>query len=255
MTSVAPEAPIGFRAAVHRLAAAQKPAKGAPAYSRFVNRRLGRLLAAAAHRLGLRPNQVTAISAVFTFTGIGVLALAPLRPVTGLAVTAALVLGYALDAADGQLARLRGGGSLSGEWLDHMVDALKIATLHSAVLISLYRRFPVGHAWALVPLGFSVVAVVAFFAMLLNEQLRRHHDGRPAAQAAPAAPASTVRSLLVAPTDYGVLCLSFLLLGAPPAFLTLYGLLFAGSAGYLLLAVVKWYREIRELDRAGELRR
>ncbi|RYF39098.1 MAG: CDP-alcohol phosphatidyltransferase family protein, partial [Comamonadaceae bacterium] len=117
-----------IRETLARLASAQKgAAKGAPAYSIWVNRRVGRLLAVIAYRLGLTPNQVTAVSAVFTFTGIALIAFAPVSIWMGIAVWLLLALGYAWDSADGQVARLRGGGSLSGEWLDHFVDAVKIS--------------------------------------------------------------------------------------------------------------------------------
>ena len=54
---------------VRRLASAQKKAaRGAPPYSIYVNRRVGRYLAAWAFRAGLTPNAVTGISAAFTFT-------------------------------------------------------------------------------------------------------------------------------------------------------------------------------------------
>ena len=94
------------------------------------------MFAAAAYQIGLTPNQVTYISATFTFVGLLVLALAPATWPVGLLVTVVLVLGYAFDAADGQLARLRGGGSLLGEWLDHMIDSVKVAALHLAVLVT-----------------------------------------------------------------------------------------------------------------------
>ena len=71
--ALAPRAAGSYRSALDRLADAQKSSKGAPAYSRFVNRRAGRYLAAAAYRLGLTPNAVTAISALFSFAGIAVL--------------------------------------------------------------------------------------------------------------------------------------------------------------------------------------
>ena len=49
---------------------------------------------------------------------------------------------------------------------------------------------------------------------------------------------SVLRSLLVAPTDYGVLCLVFLLLGAPAVFVAGYGVLFlAARRRYLALAL------------------
>lgn len=239
-----PPAREPIRVTVARLAAAQKPALGAPAYSRFINRRMGRVLAAGAFWLRLTPNTVTGISAACTFSAIAVLALVHPSVAVGLAISALLVIGYALDAADGQLARLRGGGSLAGEWLDHMVDATKIATLHLAVLVWLYRWVALpSTGWLLVPLGFSVVAEVAFFATILGDQLRRRSPA-----GAPTYRRSAVRALLAAPTDYGLLCLAFVLLGAPLAFLGVYTVLFAGSAGYLLLAVAKWYHDMRGLD-------
>lgn len=236
-----------YLATVARLKGAQKAAaRGAPAYSRFVNRRIGRYLAAAAYRAGLGPDAVTGISALFTYTGIVLLATVPPSALLGVVVTALLVLGYAWDSADGQVARLRGGGSPAGEWLDHMVDALKVVSLPLAVLIGQYRFDAAPRTWLLVPLGFAVVSAVLFFGMILTEQLRRAAGTVPLAQDAPGRP-SWLRSALVVPTDYGLLCWSFLLLGAPVAFRVVYTLLFAATAGFLLLATVKWYREMRSL--------
>ncbi|UQX89354.1 CDP-alcohol phosphatidyltransferase family protein [Jatrophihabitans telluris] len=239
-----------YRDVVAALAAAQKPAKGAPAYSRFINRKLGRYLAAAGYKAGRTPNQITAISAMFSFTGIAVLALVRPQIWTGVLIAVCLVLGYAFDAADGQLARLRGGGSKAGEWLDHIVDSAKISGLHLAVLISCYRFFGFHRpAWLLVPVAFTLVANVSFFGMLLNDFIRREvgaRRGRPVEQGAP----STLRSALVIPTDYGVLCLAFLLLGWHHAFFGVYAVLGAASAGYLLLASVKWFRDMSALDNA-----
>ena len=144
-----------YRETLRRLGGAQKSRKGGQAYSVFVNRRLGRAAAAAAYHANLTPNHVTIISAIFSAAGIATIAL-----VGGwwAAIAAPLLaIGYALDAADGQLARLRGGGSLSGEWLDHSVDSVKITTLHLAVLIHLYRFTDLDAAWLLVPIGFTVV--------------------------------------------------------------------------------------------------
>lgn len=240
---------MSYRAALDGLRSAQKSSKGAPAYSRFINRRLGRQLAAAAYRLGMTPNAVTAVSAAFSFAAIAGIALFEPTPVLGLLVTLGLVVGYALDAADGQLARLRGGGSSSGEWLDHMIDATKISSLHLAVLISAYRFFDLADAWLLVPIAFTIVAAVSFFGMTLNDQLRRNH-GRtrsvPAAQSS-----SPLRSLLVLPTDYGVLCLVFLTLGWPTLFFAVYATLFACCAIFLVLAARKWFGDMRALDVGG----
>ena len=96
-----------FTAALRELRTAQKTSKGVSLYSRHINRPLGRVLAAAAFRAGLTPNQVTLLSALVSYAALAAVALLP--PSWGLAagVYAGLVLGFALDSADGQLARLR----------------------------------------------------------------------------------------------------------------------------------------------------
>jgi phosphatidylglycerophosphate synthase len=232
---------------VRRLAGAQKPpAVGSPAYSRFVNRRIGRYLAAGAFQLGMTPNQVTAVSAAFSLAGILTIALAEPSWWVGVLVALALALGYAFDSADGQLARLRGGGSPAGEWLDHVVDCLKILSLHTAVLIALWRS-DLGTGWLLLPLAYQLVDSTAFFAMTLNDQLKR---GRVPKVTGPVVPSLT-RSLLVLPTDYGVLCLAFVLFGWQTGFLVGYGLLLAANALYLAAALVKWYRAMAALGRAA----
>jgi len=242
--AAAPAAPAGtgYRDTMRQLAAAQKTAaRGAPAYSRYVNRRLGRLLAALALRTGLGPNAVTAISAVFTFSGIALLMLFPPSGALGIGVALLLVVGYAFDSADGQVARMQGSGSAAGEWLDHMVDAVKTSALPLALAVGLYRFGAVDRWWLLVPLAAAVVSAVLFFSMILTEQLRRQQG-----LVSVAAPGnrSWVRSVLVVPMDYGVLCLSFALYGVVPLFLAVYTVIVAATAGFLLLASVKWFREI-----------
>jgi hypothetical protein len=241
----------GFTGTLRRLAGAQKPpAKGSPAYSRFVNRKIGRVLAAAAYQLGLTPNQVTFISALFSAAAIALVALVDPGVGTGVLVALGLLVGYAFDSADGQLARLRGGGSPAGEWLDHVVDSVKTSALHLAVLIGWYRfadldGLPVvsGDAALLVPLGFTLVAAVFFFVQILTDQLRRAHPAQAPAPAGSGA-ADVVRSLIVAPTDYGLLCLVFVTLGWADVFAVLYGLLFLGTTLFVLAALPKWYREV-----------
>jgi phosphatidylglycerophosphate synthase len=250
-TAERPVRPAGesLRATIGRLSAAQKGAAGAPAYSRFVNRKLGRVFAALAFHAGLTPNAVTGISAVFTATGIALLALVPPSLPMGLAVAGCLVLGYALDAADGQLARLRGGGSPAGEWLDHMVDAAKASSLHLAVLIGFYRFEVVDSGWLLlVPLGYCVVDAVTYFGTMLNEALRTQHGVATRAQRT-GQRVGVGRSLLTLPTDYGLLACVFVLFGAPSLFVPTYTVLFLAAAAFLALASVKWFREMGRLPR------
>ena len=236
-----------YRSTVQQLSTSQKTSKGAPAYSRFVNRKVGRYLAAAAYRAGRTPNQVTAVSAAFSAAAIALVVLVAPSGSLGVAVCALLAVGYAFDSADGQVARLRGGGTPAGEWLDHVVDSAKICALHLAVLVSFYRFGGRSDAELSVPVLWTLVATVSFFVIILNDQIRRAHGTAPPVDAQ----ASVLRSLLVAPTDYGVLLLSFLLFGWHDGFLAVYVLLLAANAAFLALALVKWYREIAALSMAA----
>lgn len=249
MTMTVPRATEGYAETLRRLRSAQKPpAKGSPAYSRFVNRRIGRFLAAGAYQAGLTPNHVTFISAGFSAAALALVALVRPTPLVAVGVTLALLLGYAFDSADGQLARLRGGGSPAGEWLDHVVDAFKTSALHLAVLVGWYRFTDLDRRLLLVPVLFTLVGAVFFFVQILTDQLRRAHPSQ-APPPADSSAAAVLRSLVVLPTDYGVLCLVFLTLAWPAVFATLYGLLGAGTAGFLLLALPKWYREVSRFQR------
>lgn len=237
---------VSFRDSMLRLKSAQKASQGAPMYSLFVNRPLGRVFAACAHQVGLLPNHVTIISAFFTYTAILLIAVMKPGVLAALLVTTGLVIGYALDAADGQLSRLRGGGSLTGEWLDHVIDSGKLATLHLAVLICAYHYLPVPRWWLFVPIVFNVVYVVHFFGMLLTDLLARVHAAQSGNSVA-VSPPSKIMSLLKLPTDYGLLCLSFILLAFPIAFVVVYTVLTLAITGYTTLVMPRWYARLERL--------
>lgn len=232
--------------AMQRLRGAQKGhARGAPAYSVYVNRKIGRRLAALAYVVGLTPNQVTLISALHTFAAIALVVLAPPSWWLGVIIAALFVLGYAWDSADGQLARLQGGGTIAGEWLDHFVDALKIGSMHIAVAIGLFRFVPeLPSALLLIPLAYSVIATTTFFGMILNDLLK---GARGVASTHSRGGGTLGRSMLLVPTDFGVLCLAFVLWGWTPGFLVVYGALAAVNGLFLLAAAAKWFREMRSV--------
>jgi phosphatidylglycerophosphate synthase len=235
------------RAALRALEAAQKPAHGTPAYSRFVNRPVGRQLAARAASLGWSPNAVSVASAACSLLAIVVLCVVGTSSVTGLVVAALLVLGYALDSADGQVARLTGTGSLLGEWLDHMIDCAKVTALHLAVAVHLSRFTELSGVWLLVPALYCLVANVLFFGMVLTDQLRRS-TGR--SKGSSTGSLSVLRSVVILPSDYGALCLVFLALGWPMVFLGLYSLMLVGTALLLAAALLRWWKLLRSLDRS-----
>ncbi len=235
-----------FKVALADLASAQKSKRGVSFYSRFVNRPLGRILAAASYKLGLSPNGVTLVSAIITALGMLTFVSGPPSIPRALGTSVFLVLGFALDSADGQVARLTGRGSVAGEWLDHVVDSAKIVAIHGSVLVSFYLYSPTAPAWLLVPLAFQVVSVVIFF----GGELERHlAQGRAdAAQPARAErPPSTVRALALLPADYGILALSFLTTAWPTVFEALYLVLFVANAAIMALLLNKWFAALKRL--------
>lgn len=233
-----------LRDALGKLAGAQKSTVGVPAYLRFVNRRVGGWLAAAGFGLGLTPNHLTALSAGFSFIAIGALTVADPTPAVAVGIALSLLVGYAFDSADGQLSRVRGGGKPSGEWLDHVVDVAKTASLHAAVVVSLVRFGDLqGNRWLALPLAFGVINITFFFAMMLRDQLGAkplRGAGPPTATGA----GSVLRSFVLLPMDYGTLCVVFFALSAPPVFLTLYGALFVVMVAFTAQSFVKAYRAL-----------
>ena len=244
-----------FSTALHELSTAQKSSKGVSYYSRWINRPAGRVLAAAAHTVGLTPNAVTGLSALVTGCGIALIALLPPSWPQTVGVAALLVAGFALDSADGQLARLRRAGSPAGEWLDHVVDVAKMLTLHLALLIALHRYFHLHTAaWLLLPMAYQVTAVTTFFGGILTEQLKRAAALASGTASSGGGAPSTLRSLLLLPADYGLFCLLFLSYGVGRTFfLAVYGVLLAANVLLMLALLLKWFRELAALGRPSAI--
>lgn len=226
------------RSSYRELARVQKPGANVPWYMREINRRLGRALASVAAQLRLTPNQMTAASALAFLAGVAVLvALEPSMPAAVVSVLL-LQLGFAFDAADGQLARLTGLGSPAGEWLDHVVDAARHLVFHLAVLIGLYRFADVPGAVLLLPLAFAVVVSVRFFAQILAEQLRRG-TGSAEVETSP-----RLGSWIQAPSDTGVVNAVVLLWPWAPVFLPAYGTLALANLVLLAATARRRHREL-----------
>jgi phosphatidylglycerophosphate synthase len=224
-----------FVATYKKLQTAQKGKKGVSIYSRWVNRPLGRVFAAAAATAGIGPNAVTLVSAAVTAGGVAILIAAPRSVITGIAVAALLVLGFALDSADGQVARVTGSSSRAGEWLDHVVDTAKMVAVHGAVLVAMYRA---GGEPLWLPLAYLFVAVTFFGALTLYSLLA------PAGVEVATAPRSQIRAIALVPADYGVLAVSFVLWGASTAFIAVYAVLFIATSAIAAALGVKWFRAL-----------
>ncbi|MHA7245777.1 CDP-alcohol phosphatidyltransferase family protein [Arthrobacter tecti] len=195
----------------------------------------------------MTPNGVTAVSAVCSAAGIALIAVGPFTWQSGMLIALLLVLGYALDSADGQLARLRGGGSLAGEWLDHVVDAVKMASLHLAVLVGWWRSPDVDDPWLILPVAYEMLAVTFFFTIVLTDQMRRLNRGSTQMRLAGEGSSSILYSVAVLPTEYGILALLFVLWGTD-LFLGLYAVLLVLNVLFLCVAMPKWFREVRAMN-------
>jgi len=232
-----------FRGRFDLLREAQKRRTGVPLYTLAVNRPVGRVIAAASPR-GITPNHLTAIGALFTFAGILLLLVWADGSLWGGLVGVALIVGFFFDSADGQLARLRGGGSAAGEWLDHVIDGIRIVLLHVATLAFLLRT-EIVPAWLAFTLCtvFVVAASATFFAGSLFEKLTT------SAPSTTVTNGSRLRSALMLPVDYGVTCWIFLLVAVPPVFVVVYALAALAKVGTTSMLLAKWYRTLRREDR------
>lgn len=229
--------PRSFAAALSALRSAQKPGAGFPAYTRWVNRRLARFAAAAAYRFGLTPNQVTAASAAVSAVAIVLTVTLPPTVPGAIGIAVLFALGYLLDSADGQVARLSGTGSIAGEWLDHVVDAIRTPAVHLAVAAGLLLHGGADRWAAVVAALYCVVSVGQFMSQILAEQLsgrvHRAPRGRGIAQ-----------SLIILPTDTGVLCWAFILWASPRVFAVGYTVLFLANAAHAAISMRRKYQHL-----------
>ncbi|MFC2640602.1 MAG: CDP-alcohol phosphatidyltransferase family protein [Propionibacterium acidifaciens] len=225
------------------LDAAQKPGDGVPAYTRWVNRRGARLVAALAAASGLTPNAVSALS--FLLSALGMVVLLVCRPAAwvGLPVAVLLALGYLFDSADGQISRVTHAASRTGEWIDHVADAFRSPAIHLSLAVTTVLH--TGRPWfALVAVVHAWVTSGQFLSQILAEQFVRA-AGRKQTRG------GTLRSIVLLPTDPGALCWSFLLYGLGAPFRVVYTLLAVIALAHSMLSLTRRYRDLRALDAAA----
>lgn len=246
-TSTTPPTGFGprFRWACASLGAAQKPAQGVPAYTRWVNRRGARIVAATAFGLGWTPNMVTAASAALSVTGMILLVVLTPAWWVGLPIAALLAAGYLFDSADGQLARVSKTSSKTGEWVDHVVDAFRSPAIHLAVAIAMYLHRGETVWLAAMALVYALVTSGQFLSQILAEAFVKS-AGRPQTRG------GNLRSFVLLPTDPGTLCWSFILWGIAPAFAVVYALLALVAVAHSAMSLRRRYRDLMALDAARE---
>lgn len=239
--------PTRFRRARATLDAAQKPGNGVPAYTRWVNRRAARVIASFGAASHMTPNMVTGISFLLSLGGMALMLSQPPHFFQGVGVAVLLALGYIFDSADGQLARLTGRSSKAGEWLDHVVDAVRSPAIHLSVAIATILYQPQLWWLALVALLYGLVTSAQFLSQILAEAFVRA-AGRPQTRG------GNLRSWILLPTDPGTLCWSFLLWGLTPwSSISPFALFYVGLAVialvHALISMRRRYHDLCALDR------
>lgn len=229
---------MGFSQTLAHLNSAQKPGNGVPAYTRWVNRRVARVFAAAAVATGIGPNGVTLISALLSLVGIALMWIFPPSILLGFVVALFLALGYALDSADGQVARVTGASSPAGEWLDHVVDSIRTPLIHASVIASFIihpEGWPSWNWFWTVPLAYMILTAGQFMSQILAEQLRKNHGAKGPATG------GVLRSFINLHTDAGTLCWIFVFWGFGAVFCVVYLVLFAANAATIVLSMRRKY--------------
>ena len=116
--------------------------RGGGLFTMTVSQRLGAYLSVVAYRLGLAPTILTIGNLVIGLAAsIAVMSIVPrdnkLHLVVGLAALVLWHLAYALDCADGQLARVTGRTSPAGKRIDILCDvAIQIALVASVAAVA-----------------------------------------------------------------------------------------------------------------------
>lgn len=268
MSQTLPQTPRAtFGESFNQLKQAQKTRKGVPLYLLYVNRPAGRAVAAALRHSGLTPNHVTLAGAVLTYGSLVWLAFGASANLSSALVGVLLALGYILDSADGQLARLQGASSAFGEWLDHALDNGRITVMHIAAFCFLARTTDYDHILLATACGlFLLSSSCIFFGGALLDQLRKNAKALTVPEAPVPVPASSApgarpgaaaerdnnrrllrRSVLTLPVDYGMTCLAFLLLPWPQVFLVAYLVLAAAHVLMCAAFLPKWRSELLAL--------
>ncbi|PKI90836.1 CDP-alcohol phosphatidyltransferase [Actinomycetales bacterium SN12] len=232
---------MSFGEAIKNLGTAQKSGAGVPAYTRWINRRVARLFAAIFCHAGMSPSSVSLLSIVFTMFGLSLFISLNQHPVAaGLLGAVLLAIGYALDSADGQLARLQGSSSLRGEWLDHTLDAIRLPAVHLALATAMLLRGET--VMAIVAALFSIMASAAFLSQNLGGLLRDQSRNERIE-------VRRFQSWLLLPVDPGVLCWTFALWPLLPLFTVVYLFLFVTNLAHVSASARRRWRELDQGDR------
>jgi phosphatidylglycerophosphate synthase len=225
-----------------QLAGSQKKGAGTPAYTRFVNRWLGRLFASILACFNTSPNIVSLVSGLITITSLLLFTIIEdITIIKSSLLVISLYFAYALDSSDGQLARLLNKQSKQGEWLDHTLDAIKIPLSHGVAIYLIYNNSIPNPGWIIFYLAILSFACANFLSGILKSKLKPNNSTNINMLSKHK---TSIRSFLTLPLDYGVFILLFFFLFNNQLFFIIYSLWGVIFILYSLLLLIKSWREV-----------
>jgi phosphatidylglycerophosphate synthase len=175
-----------------------------PFWSWLIFEPVGGALAWLFARLQVTPAVVTVLGGVSGVAGAATLAVA--GSAGDLVVAAALLLlAYAFDCADGQLARATGRAGPPGAWLDVTVDAVVLAFVSAAVLVALLADDTPPLLALLIAGGFGAARTASLFTSSL---VRSTEDGGMKLDGVAALARAVFVAMIDTPWVYLLLCMS-----------------------------------------------
>ena len=179
------------------------------------------------------------MSFLVTCAGVVVIALLPARFELMVVAYLLLAFAYVLDSADGFVARLTHTASSAGEWLDHVLDAIKVCLFHGALLVVFMRADIGDYIGVLV----ALIALSAHLCMFFAETLflKLSVESRAGEPRGP----TQLGRLIFFPLDWGVMIMVVMLTPWYDAFLLAYGALAMLLMTALLTRSVRYFRRLR----------
>lgn len=218
-------------------------AAGGPWPTRVFSQKLGALLAWLASRAGLGPNAVTGMALLTSVSGSVVFATAT-GVVQAFFACALWQFAYALDCADGQLARSTGCSSRVGMWWDVSCDFGSLIALSMALAWVMLGEW--GLSWLIMPLvGWYLGGrCLGLFSSTMARQWR------VASQQAPAKSSSRLRGVYMGIIDTPTQLFVLAVMRFEAEALMVWLLVFGSMA--MLHGVLVGYSAAREVTSAGQ---
>lgn len=239
-----------FKENYRNLRLSQKKGTGTPLYTRFVNRWLGQVFASIFAKWNASPNTISYISAIISLgTYISFLFITDLSIYHSLILYFLLVIGFALDSADGLVARLLSKQSVKGEWLDHSFDAIKIPLGHGVAFLLIINGIELSIYMQLFLLLILVAASSQFLSNILKGVLRDKKDTKDShtkEHTFDIRSKSFIRSVLTLPLDYGLFMIFFIF----TPYIDLFYKIYAVWGGfYILFTILSFVKSSKEISR------